>query len=164
VDSFNAPDSSKVVFLLSTRAGGVGINLATADTVIIYDSDWNPHNDLQVDASTWHNASAVTRSCPSLPLFVSQLALQSLHQQLWGLQSGLRSTLSTNGDDCGVPFVGHLVSPAMHLHLPLVLLRCCCFHPQQALARAHRMGQKRGVMVLRLVTRGTIEERMLQVR
>jgi hypothetical protein len=48
VDAFNAPDSSKAVFLLSTRAGGVGLNLATADTVIIYDSDWNPHNDLQV--------------------------------------------------------------------------------------------------------------------
>lgn len=47
IDRFNAPDSSSFVFLLSTRAGGLGINLATADTVVIYDVDWNPHNDLQ---------------------------------------------------------------------------------------------------------------------
>ncbi|CAK9295655.1 unnamed protein product [Gordionus sp. m RMFG-2023] len=47
IDRFNTPDSPMFVFLLSTRAGGLGINLATADTVIIYDSDWNPHNDIQ---------------------------------------------------------------------------------------------------------------------
>ncbi len=47
IDRFNAQDSPSFVFLLSTRAGGLGINLATADTVIIYDSDWNPHNDIQ---------------------------------------------------------------------------------------------------------------------
>uniref|UniRef100_A0A7N0U7Q7 CHD3-type chromatin-remodeling factor PICKLE n=1 Tax=Kalanchoe fedtschenkoi TaxID=63787 RepID=A0A7N0U7Q7_KALFE len=79
IDRFNAKDSSKFCFLLSTRAGGLGINLATADTVIIYDSDWNPHADLQ------------------------------------------------------------------------------------AMARAHRLGQSNKVMIYRLITRGTIEERMMQL-
>ncbi|CAG9462529.1 unnamed protein product [Pedinophyceae sp. YPF-701] len=78
IDRFNSDPKRFFVFLLSTRAGGLGINLATADTVIIYDSDWNPHNDLQ------------------------------------------------------------------------------------AQARAHRMGQKREVMIYRLVSRKTVEERMMQ--
>merc|ERR1712227_318960 len=47
IDRFNDKKADQFVFLLSTRAGGLGINLATADTVIIYDSDWNPHNDIQ---------------------------------------------------------------------------------------------------------------------
>ncbi|KAJ4327315.1 hypothetical protein N0V84_002213 [Fusarium piperis] len=47
IDAFNAPDSPIFAFLLSTRAGGVGINLATADTVIILDPDFNPHQDIQ---------------------------------------------------------------------------------------------------------------------
>uniref|UniRef100_A0A8D8MGQ8 Chromodomain-helicase-DNA-binding protein Mi-2 homolog n=2 Tax=Culex pipiens TaxID=7175 RepID=A0A8D8MGQ8_CULPI len=47
IDRFNAPGAQQFCFLLSTKAGGLGINLATADTVIIYDSDWNPHNDIQ---------------------------------------------------------------------------------------------------------------------
>ncbi|GER35306.1 chromodomain helicase DNA binding protein [Striga asiatica] len=79
IDRFNAKNSSRFCFLLSTRAGGIGINLATADTVIIYDSDWNPHADLQ------------------------------------------------------------------------------------AMARAHRLGQTNKVMIYRLITRGTIEERMMQM-
>ncbi|KAI9849098.1 MAG: hypothetical protein M1837_005328 [Sclerophora amabilis] len=47
IDAFNAPNSPLFAFLLSTRAGGVGINLATADTVIIMDPDFNPHQDIQ---------------------------------------------------------------------------------------------------------------------
>ncbi|KAG6972374.1 hypothetical protein JG688_00004009 [Phytophthora aleatoria] len=47
IDEYNKPNSSKFLFLLSTRAGGLGINLYTADVVILYDSDWNPQADLQ---------------------------------------------------------------------------------------------------------------------
>ncbi|CAH8390357.1 unnamed protein product [Eruca vesicaria subsp. sativa] len=79
IDRFNGTNSNRFCFLLSTRAGGLGINLATADTVIIYDSDWNPHADLQ------------------------------------------------------------------------------------AMARAHRLGQRNKVMIYRLINRGTIEERMMQL-
>ncbi|KAK9767176.1 hypothetical protein K7432_003206 [Basidiobolus ranarum] len=79
VDSFNEPGSNLFIFLLSTRAGGVGLNLASADTVIIYDPDFNPHADIQ------------------------------------------------------------------------------------ALSRAHRIGQEKQVLVFKFVTRGSAEERILQV-
>lgn len=56
IDEFNAPGSTKFIFLLTTRAGGLGINLATADIVvclsltkIMYDNDWNPQCDLQAE-------------------------------------------------------------------------------------------------------------------
>jgi len=79
IDEFNAPGSPLFAFLLSTRAGGVGINLATADTVIILDPDFNPHQDIQ------------------------------------------------------------------------------------ALSRAHRIGQKKKVLVFQLTTRGSAEEKIMQV-
>ena len=47
ITEFNEKRDEFSVFLLSTRAGGLGINLTAADTAIIYDSDWNPHQDLQ---------------------------------------------------------------------------------------------------------------------
>ena len=50
IDRYSKPDSDRFAFLLCTRAGGLGINLTAADTVIIYDSDWNPQNDLQAQA------------------------------------------------------------------------------------------------------------------
>ena len=69
IDHFNAEGSQDFCFLLSTRAGGLGVNLATADTVVIFDSDWNPQNDLQAQARAhrigqkkqvhiWNNSSS----------------------------------------------------------------------------------------------------------
>lgn len=79
IDAFNEPESEYFAFLLSTRAGGVGINLATADTVIILDPDFNPHQDIQ------------------------------------------------------------------------------------ALSRAHRIGQKKPVLCFQLMTKGTVEEKIMQI-
>ena len=52
INSFNAPDSDKFIFLMSTRSGGMGINLQTADTCILFDSDWNPQPDIQAIGRT----------------------------------------------------------------------------------------------------------------
>jgi hypothetical protein len=50
IDRFSDPSQDRFIFLLSTRAGGVGINLTAADTCVIFDSDWNPQNDIQAQA------------------------------------------------------------------------------------------------------------------
>lgn len=50
ISCFNAPGSKLFIFLMSTRAGGLGVNLQSADTCILYDSDWNPQPDLQAMA------------------------------------------------------------------------------------------------------------------
>ena len=50
IDRFNDPKKKREVFLLSTKAGGLGINLTSANVVVIFDSDWNPQNDVQATA------------------------------------------------------------------------------------------------------------------
>ncbi|KAF5826096.1 P-loop containing nucleoside triphosphate hydrolase protein [Dunaliella salina] len=50
IQQFNKPNSDIFMYILCTRAGGLGVNLQTADTCILFDSDWNPQQDLQVHA------------------------------------------------------------------------------------------------------------------
>jgi SWI/SNF-related matrix-associated actin-dependent regulator of chromatin subfamily A member 2/4 len=66
---FNRTDSEYFIFLLSTRAGGLGLNLQTADTVIIFDSDWNPHQDMQAQDRA-HRIGQKNEVC-FLPSFIN---------------------------------------------------------------------------------------------
>ena len=77
IDRYQNPVTGAYVMLLSTRAGGVGINLTAADTVIIFDSDWNPQNDLQAQVreylvfvailySTIWERMYLTMTCPTI--------------------------------------------------------------------------------------------------
>ena len=79
IDQFNTRPADNFVFLLSTKAGGLGINLASADTVVIYDSDWNPHNDLQAQA----RAHRLGQLKPVM-IYRSALTSTALHQLLVG--------------------------------------------------------------------------------
>lgn len=75
IDRFNGNSDCRL-FLLSTRAGGLGINLTAADTVIFYDSDWNPQMDLQAQ-------DRVHRIGQSRPVLVLRLAsTPSIESQL----------------------------------------------------------------------------------
>ncbi|XP_072548095.1 DNA repair and recombination protein RAD54B isoform X2 [Salminus brasiliensis] len=60
VESFNSPYSSHFLFLLSSKAGGVGLNLVGASHLVLYDIDWNPANDIQAMARVWRDGQKKT--------------------------------------------------------------------------------------------------------
>ena len=80
-------DSDSFIFLLCTRAGGVGINLTAADTCIIFDSDWNPQNDIQAQARCHRIGQVRTRPV---------LGLVKVARSLWAAQSRPRTALIQN--------------------------------------------------------------------
>ncbi|CAJ1062194.1 DNA repair and recombination protein RAD54B [Xyrichtys novacula] len=60
VDNFNSPYSDNFLFLLSSKAGGVGLNLIGASHLVLYDIDWNPANDIQAMARVWRDGQKKT--------------------------------------------------------------------------------------------------------
>ncbi|XP_019747712.1 DNA repair and recombination protein RAD54B isoform X2 [Hippocampus comes] len=60
VDGFNSPYSSSFLFLLSSKAGGVGLNLVGASHLVLYDLDWNPATDIQAMSRVWRDGQKKT--------------------------------------------------------------------------------------------------------
>ncbi|TDL28199.1 hypothetical protein BD410DRAFT_739739 [Rickenella mellea] len=78
MDEFNREGSEVFIYLLSTRAGGVGINLWSADTVIIFDPDFNPHQDLQAIARAHRYGQ--TKTCLVFKFMVKNSAEERIMQ------------------------------------------------------------------------------------
>ncbi|KAJ3669650.1 hypothetical protein LUZ60_011600 [Juncus effusus] len=101
---FNAPDSPIFMFLLSTRAGGLGLNLQTADTVIIFDSDWNPQMDQQAEDRAHRIGQKkevrvfVLVSVGSIEEEILERAKQKMGIDAKVIQAGLFNTTSTAQD------------------------------------------------------------------
>ncbi|KAK6130355.1 hypothetical protein DH2020_035912 [Rehmannia glutinosa] len=101
---FNAPDSPYFIFLLSTRAGGLGLNLQTADTVIIFDSDWNPQMDQQAEDRAHRIGQKkevrvfVLVSVGSIEEVILERAKQKMGIDAKVIQAGLFNTTSTAQD------------------------------------------------------------------
>ncbi|XP_042517238.1 probable ATP-dependent DNA helicase CHR12 isoform X2 [Macadamia integrifolia] len=101
---FNAPDSPFFMFLLSTRAGGLGLNLQTADTVIIFDSDWNPQMDQQAEDRAHRIGQKkevrvfVLVSVGSIEEVILERAKQKMGIDAKVIQAGLFNTTSTAQD------------------------------------------------------------------
>lgn len=104
VKQFNAPDSPYFMFLLSTRAGGLGLNLQTADTVIIFDSDWNPQMDQQAEDRAHRIGQKnevmvfVLVSVGSIEEVILERAKQKMGIDAKVIQAGLFNTTSTPQD------------------------------------------------------------------
>lgn len=137
IDRFNKDDSI-FVMLLTTRTGGVGINLTGADRVILFDPDWNPSTDMQVrNVSKYFSSDSRRSSCFSTPR--SHI---SIYPKYEFMRDGRAYTLMN------VDVASTVLPGGCERKLP------------QARERSWRVGQVRQVTIYRLITAGTIEEKI----
>ncbi|KAG0036140.1 DNA-dependent ATPase protein rad54 [Podila clonocystis] len=93
VDRFNNPDGSEFVFLLSSKAGGCGLNLIGANRLILFDPDWNPAADQQALARVWRDGQK--KDC-----FVYRfIATGSIEEKIFQRQSHKQSLSSCVVDE-----------------------------------------------------------------
>eukprot|EP00063_Salmo_salar_P011276 XP_013986111.1 PREDICTED: transcription activator BRG1-like [Salmo salar] len=148
--AFNDPASQYFIFLLSTRAGGLGLNLQSADTVVIFDSDWNPHQE-SFSEHLGFSGGIVS----GLDLYRASGKFEVLDRILPKLRATNHKVLLF----CQMTSLMTIMEDYFayrnfkHLRLDGTDL--------QAQDRAHRIGQQNEVRVLRLCTVNSVEEKIL---
>ncbi|XP_045901731.1 DNA repair and recombination protein RAD54B isoform X2 [Micropterus dolomieu] len=128
VDSFNSPYSKNFLFLLSSKAGGVGLNLVGASHLVLYDIDWNPANDIQAMARVWrdgqkktvHIYRLLTAGTIEERIFQRQVSKQGLSGTVVDLGKGAEHTSFSTSD------LRDLFSLTDTLSLTHDLLNCSC--------------------------------------
>ncbi|XP_039286143.1 DNA repair and recombination protein RAD54-like [Nilaparvata lugens] len=93
VEEFNKPDSSDFIFMLSSKAGGCGLNLIGANRLVMFDPDWNPANDDQAMARVWRDGQ-------KKPCFVYRLLCTGTIEEKMLQRQAHKKALSSSVVDC----------------------------------------------------------------
>uniref|UniRef100_A0A8C6V094 RAD54 homolog B n=1 Tax=Neogobius melanostomus TaxID=47308 RepID=A0A8C6V094_9GOBI len=128
VDGFNSAYSQNFLFLLSSKAGGVGLNLIGASHLVLYDIDWNPANDIQAMARVWrdgqrktvHIYRLLTAGTIEERIFQRQVSKQGLSGTVVDLGKGSEHTTFSTSE------LRDLFSLIDSPCLTHDLLDCCC--------------------------------------